>query len=136
MITDESYSELAFYTLLHPDQELFIHQYVVDAWTAQQADEHKKRIAVIYALVGLYLFLEKGYSGKQVQQAHVLLSKDKSNMPQIRIPAEKGGIRIDDVLKAAPGPDRDTRITEWCHSVWNAYQDSHQIIADYLSKRI
>ena len=50
----ELYHELSAYTLSHPDPS-FIHQYVVDAFAAQTADENTKPIALTFALVGLYL---------------------------------------------------------------------------------
>jgi hypothetical protein len=70
---DNLYSELAYYTLAHSDPA-FIHQYVVDAYTAQTADESSKPISVVFALIGLYLHVEKGYNGKQVQHAHTRLA--------------------------------------------------------------
>src|SRR5262249_50414598 len=63
----EAYYELAGYTLVHPDPA-FIHQYIVDAYAAQHADAHCKPISISFALAGLYLHLERGYSGKAVQR--------------------------------------------------------------------
>jgi hypothetical protein len=57
----EQYNELLYYTLGHPDIEYFIHHYVVDAYTAQTADNNTNPIAKAFALVGLYLFIEKNY---------------------------------------------------------------------------
>jgi hypothetical protein len=51
----EQYNELLYYTLCHQDIGYFIHQHVVDAYTAQTADNNTKPIAIIFALVGLYL---------------------------------------------------------------------------------
>lgn len=68
MNTEEQqmYNQLAFYTLSHPDKIFFIHQLVVDAYTAQHADAQTKPIAITFALAGLYLVVEKNYTGKQV----------------------------------------------------------------------
>jgi hypothetical protein len=58
MATDlDLFHELSFYTLSHGDPA-FIHQNSVDAYTAQHADETTKPIAVVFALIGLYLHLE------------------------------------------------------------------------------
>jgi hypothetical protein len=61
MINDdlEQYNELSYYTLGHPDKKYFIHQHLVDAYTAQKADENTKPIAITFDLVGLYLYVEK-----------------------------------------------------------------------------
>jgi hypothetical protein len=50
MTSDQDlYNELAYYTLSHGDAS-FIHQNLVDAYTAQHADEFTKPIAVVFAL--------------------------------------------------------------------------------------
>jgi len=52
----EEFNELSFYSMSHPDRDYFIHQHVVDAYQAQMANEDVKEIAIIFALLGLYLF--------------------------------------------------------------------------------
>lgn len=44
------YNELAFYTLVQPD-DAFIHQHIVDARIAQTADEQTKPISIVFALL-------------------------------------------------------------------------------------
>ena len=50
----ECYHELTAYTLSHTDPA-FIHQYAVDAFAAQTADDTTKPITLAFALMGLYL---------------------------------------------------------------------------------
>jgi hypothetical protein len=57
------YDQLSLYTLSHADPS-FIHQHVVDAFAAQHADDRTKPITLTFALVGLYLHAERGFSGK------------------------------------------------------------------------
>ncbi len=71
MTLQEQYYELSFYTLAHPDKD-FIHQHIVDAYAAQTASEKTKPITIYFSLAGLYLFIEKDYTGRQVQKAHQL----------------------------------------------------------------
>jgi hypothetical protein len=125
---NEDYNALLFYTFGHPDREYFIHQHGVDAYKAQTADEDTKLIGLVFALIGLYLFMEKGYSGKEVQRAHMKMAEHKKAWPRRPLPAERGDITITDVLNAAPGRDRDSMIKDWCDSVWNAYTDWHPTI--------
>ena len=68
------YDKLSFYTLNHPDPNFFIHQLVVDAYAAQHTKEGQKPIKTAFALIGLYLFCERGYTGKEVQNAHMWLA--------------------------------------------------------------
>lgn len=121
----DQYNELAFYTLEHPDKAYFIHQLVVDAFMAQTADESTKPIGITFALVGLYLCLEKNYTGRQVQLAHMQLAKSKKIWPSINLPAERGKITVSDVLFAKSGEARDSMIKKWCASVWEAYKENH-----------
>jgi hypothetical protein len=121
------YNELAFYTLAHPDPA-FLHQLVVDTYTAQSASEGTKPIAVVFALIGLYLHVEKGYTGKQVQRAHMQLAKWPNAWPKLPLPQHRGEIRIELVLATEPGPAREAMIDRWCASVWESWQDSRPAI--------
>ena len=89
MEPDDLYNQLAFYTLAHPDPS-FIHQLVVDAYTAQNADDSTKPIALDFALIGLYLHIEKGYTGKQVQRAHMQLANRTKTWPKLTLPTNRG----------------------------------------------
>ncbi len=130
MPTDQDlYNELAFYTLAHGDPA-FIHQNVVDAFAAQHADASTKPITIVFALIGLYLHVEKGFTGKQVQRAHMQLARHRRQWTMPALPQNRGAIRIQDVLAAAPGPDRDTMIHCWCESAWHSWSASRQQIVD------
>ncbi|MDE2026029.1 MAG: hypothetical protein KGJ07_06040 [Patescibacteria group bacterium] len=126
------YNELAYYTLSHNDPQ-FIHQHIVDAFTAQTADEHTKPIAIAFALVGLYLFLEKNFTGKQVQQTHIVMAKKKREWPKFDLPQKRGDITVMDVLNVSPGPERDDVIRKWCKSVWEAYTLDHQKVSQLFA---
>lgn len=136
MILSEAYNELAFYTLAHPDQIYFIHQHIVDAQIAQTADPSTKQISLVFALVGLYLTVEKGYTGRDVQKVHMQLTKNKSSLPAIPLPVRRGEITVADVLETKPGEERDRTITLWCVSVWEAYKGSQKTIAQYTDERL
>ena len=130
---DDLYNELACYTLAHPDPA-FIHQLLVDAYTAQHADETTKPIAIVFALIGLYLHLEKGYSGKQVQRAHMQLAKWPNTWPSLPLPHDRGEIQIKDVLAIEPGPARDHMIDRWCTSVWESWSASRSAVVAIAQK--
>lgn len=121
MTPDEQYTELSYYTLSHPDPS-FIHQYAVDAFTAQQADSQTRPMAVAFALIGLYLHVERNETGKQVQHVHTLLARRRKEWPTFALPESRGDISVADVVAIAPGPQRDAMIERWCASVWDAYR--------------
>jgi hypothetical protein len=136
MLTPESpqaaLHALMFYTLAHPNQAYFIHQHVVDAYAAQYAEPNGKPVELTFALVGLYLFLEKGYTGRRVQLAHMQLAKTGNTWPRFALPEVRGSIKVEDVLQADPGTARDEMITAWCRSVWEAYRECHAPVKQLL----
>src|SRR5436190_14425039 len=87
----DAYHELSAYTLTHGDPT-FIHQNVVDAWAAQHAVEGGKPIGLTFALVGLYLHLERGFSGRYVQRAHMEMGRRKREWPAFDMPAQRGSM--------------------------------------------
>jgi len=133
-VTDtEAYHELCGYTLTHGGAA-FIHQHVVDAFAAQSATEHGKPIGVTFALVGLYLHFEKGFTGRQVQLAHMKMGRRKRTWPTFVLPRERGTITARDVMKAPEGPERERAIDEWCASVWKAFVQNRQTVVDLLKE--
>jgi Family of unknown function (DUF5946) len=125
--------ELSAYTLMRGDAD-FIHQHVVDTFAAQHVTAQSKPIGVAFALIGLYLHLERGYSGRQVQEAHMRLARRRKLWPAFVPPADAGELTVIDVMRSPPGDARDQAIGAWCNSVWNAWHDSHGQIAALLSQ--
>lgn len=126
-----AHEQLQCYMLAHGDPA-FPHQHVVDAWTAQHANEKTKAIALTFALVGLHLHLDRGRSGRQVQQAHMRLARRKREWPPFPLPGQRGSLTAIDVMMAAAGPERDRAVDAWCASVWDAYAASHAAVAALL----
>src|SRR5436305_5181630 len=102
LLPQDAYNELAYYTLSHHNPE-FIHQNLVDAYTAQNAHEKTKPIAIAFALIGLYLHVEKGFTGRQVQLAHMQLANQQKSWPAFDLPETRGSITVFDVLATQPG---------------------------------
>jgi hypothetical protein len=124
-----AYDEVYVYAMGRPG---FILQHVVDAFAVQTADDSSKPIAVVFGLVGLYLHLEKQFSGRQVQKAHMVLGRRKRAWPHASLPEDRGSRTVADVLAAPAGPDRDAAIENWCRSVWTAFGANRQIIVGLL----
>ncbi len=127
----KAYDELQCYTLGHGGP-MFIHQHVVDAWAAQHADERTKPIGLAFALIGLYLHVERGFSGRQVQQVHMKLGRRKQAWPSFPLPSERGSVTAIQVMAVPAGPERDKAIDSWCASVWETFNDSHRAVAELL----
>ena len=128
----DAYDELRFDTLSRGDAA-FVHQHVVDAWTAQHADATTKPIALAFALVGLCLHVERGSTGREVQLAHVKLARQRRQWPAFELPARRGEVTVRDVLLAEGAEERDIAIDEWCACVWSAYSSSHDAVRALLA---
>jgi hypothetical protein len=113
-----AYDEVYVYTMSRPG---FILQHVVDAFAVQNATEDSKPISVVFGLVGLYLHIEKQFSARQVQKAHMMLGRRKRVWPKVYLPEDRGGMTVADVLAASAGPERDRAIDDWCRSLWTAF---------------
>ena len=105
----------------------FILQHVVDAQMAQRADAvNPPPIGVIFSLVGLYLHVEKGFTGFQVQNAHRLMGKVKRSWPAVVWPAERGDMTAAAVLALPVGQAREEGIDEWCRQVWAVFSGGNR----------
>jgi hypothetical protein len=129
-----AYDELYIYTMGRGGAS-FILQHVVDAFGAQTASEDTKPIGLTFALVGLYLHVEKQFSGREVQLVHMQLGRQKRQWPAVPLPRDRGSMTAVDVLAVREGTDRDLAIDAWCRSVWAAFRDSRQTIVDLLRER-
>lgn len=125
------FEELSFYTLSHGDPA-FLHQHIVDAFAAQEASDTDKPIRLAFALVGLYLHVERKFTGRQVQLVHMQLGRRRQAWPTFALPKSRGAIGIGDVLGAAAGPKRDAMIHRWCASTWAAFKDQQAAIEALL----
>ncbi|MEO5590570.1 MAG: DUF5946 family protein [Gemmatimonadaceae bacterium] len=125
------YHELCAYTLTLGDAT-FIHQHVVDAFAAQRATVESKPISVAFALAGLYLHLEKGLSGRQVQLAHMKMARQKRTWPTFVLPGERGSVTVAEVMALAPGNVRNEAIDTWCAAVWDAFAVNREAVVGFL----
>jgi len=116
--------ELYAYTLMHGSSE-FIHQHVVDAYAAQHVGHDTKPIAMAAALMGLFLFVERGYTGRQVQLAHMKLGNKMKAWPLFEPPGRHATLTVVDPLREPPGCERDAKIKQWARAVWAMWQERH-----------
>jgi hypothetical protein len=126
-----AYDELYVYSMGRPG---FTLQHVVDAFGVQTATKDSKPIGVIFGLVGLYLYIEKQYSGRQVQDVHRKLGEKKRAWPTIVFPEDRGRITAADVMANPEGQARDQAIKDWCRSVWNAFGANRPMIIDLIQE--
>lgn len=117
------YGYLSAFTLSLRDHD-FTHQLVVDAYAAQHSGPNVKPISTAFALVGLYFTFERGYTGKQVQQAHMFLGKKRIAWPHVVPPENQGALTVVNVLQG-PELQRMEMIRKWGRSVGEMWKPEH-----------
>jgi len=130
---EEAFHALSAYTVTLGDKAL-IHQHVVDAYAAQTADETTKPVKITFALAGLLLMIERGFTGKEVQNAHMKLARQNREWPTFPLARDRGALSAADVLKEPEGPAREKAIHAWCAEVWRSWTHTRDEIADLLRK--
>ena len=115
--------ELSYYTLAH--DSTFIHQHAVDAYGAQHVRRSRSTIGAAFSLAGLYLAVERGLTGRQVQKMHMLMASRSKAWPRFEPPQDVGRLTVADVLAAPPGRVRDEALVRWCGTVWAAWSSEH-----------
>ena len=124
-------NEIAYYTLAHGDPK-FIHQHLVDAYGAQHIRQSKSTIGAAFALAGLYLAVERGFTGRQVQLMHIRMAKAQIQWPRFNPPPIVGLMTVADVVAVEPGERRDEALMQWCASIWAAWSGEHDRVREML----
>ena len=133
MVSTQTSDALFAYTWSRGDTT-FIHQHAVDAFAAQNADDETPPIKLAFALIGLYLLIERRRTGREIQRVHGQLAQRKDSWPRFAIPTDRGGFTVADVMMADEGPERDKAIHAWCQSVWAAFIGSRRAIEELLQR--
>jgi len=127
------YHELSAHTLSDRDPT-FRHQLAVDAYAAQHAGPTSRSLTIAFALIGLYLVFERGFTGYQAQRAHMFLGRRKQDWPRLAPPDDRGGVTVADVV-AVGEMERHDAIRRWAASVWSAWHEQHERIAELVRDR-
>ncbi len=131
----ETYYELTYWTLVQQGGR-FIHQHAVDAYEAQHAGERTRPITAVFGLIGLCLALEKGYTGRQVQLAHIKIAFRRKNWPRLEPPARRARLTVLDVLVAETDAEKETMLMKWAASVWDIWEDRQPWVREITEKTL
>jgi hypothetical protein len=120
----QAFSDLACYTVAKQDLA-FIHQHAVDAYEAQHGGGNSRPITTVFGLIGLYLCLEEGYTGREVQAAHMRIARIRKDWPRLEPPTQPAKLTVMDVLRADTDKMKDAMIRQWSESVWEIWDHRH-----------
>jgi hypothetical protein len=110
----------------------FIHQLAVDAYAAQHSGANMKPITTAFALMGLFLTFERGFTGKEVQRAHMVLGKRRVSWPRFNPPARKAALTVSNVLQNLDRENYRGKIQQWAGAVWDTWENEHDRIKRLL----
>lgn len=99
-----------------------LHQLTVDAYAAQHPGPQVPAITLPFALIGLHLTLEEGWSGSAVRAAHQALARHHSRWPRFVAPGERGAMTAADVAAAASAHQHAELVRAWATGVWEAWE--------------
>ncbi len=88
----------------------------VDAHAAQHVGPDAPSIGPAFALIGLYLAVERGLSGPQVRETHHLLATPKREWPRFEPPLTAWPVTVRDVAAPRRGSIRPARRCHSAHS--------------------
>lgn len=127
------YGELSAYNLSRGDPN-FTHQLAVDAYGAQHSGPETAAITTAFALIGLCLAVEHGFTGRHVQKAHMGLARHRRPWPRLERSNQAWTYTVGDVLRAAPGDRRDAMLRTWAQDVWSGWAAHHGWVGDVCTQ--
>ena len=90
--------------------------------------------------MGLCLTFERGYSGREVQLAHMEMGKSRTAWPVFHPPPIKNMLNVRDALRDNLALDYRELLRNWGSSVWYYWKPEHErvrrLLELYLDTRI
>jgi hypothetical protein len=130
------YGEIVSYGALHAASLGRWYQVCVDSFGAQHVGENTAAITVAFALNGLYLVFERGFSGLQVREAHGYLANTVDSWDRLPRPGSVGAMTAFDVALAADPEEHAALVERWGRSVWESWTHVHDVVADLTDRQL
>ena len=115
--------QLLGYEVEHSAQLGYLHQLRIDAYGAQHVSPDAPRIGPVFALNGLYMYLERGSGNIDVRTAHGIMANAYDDWPAMTPPATVGRLTAYDVLTA---DDVESALITWAREVWESWPPDDQ----------
>jgi hypothetical protein len=110
-----------------------LHQLTVDAYAAQHVGPQVPAVGVAFALIGLHLALDEGWTGAAVRAAHQHLAAHPSGWPRFSAPRTPGWLTVADVAGSPSPEEHARRARSWAASVWQAWSADHQRVREWAN---
>ena len=125
--------QLLGYELEHATQLGYLHQLRLDAYGAQHVRPDAPRIGPVFALNGLYMYLERGSGNIDVRTAHGIMANSYNDWPALTPPAKAGRLTAYDVLTAGDVEDVEAALITWAAEVWESWPSDVRVVIRNLT---
>jgi Family of unknown function (DUF5946) len=133
----ELYGEVLGFEHQHLAEVGRSHQLLVDTYTAQHVGPNAAAITGAFALVGLYLALERGWSGLEVRDAHQALANRYRDWPRFAGAARaQAAVTVEDLALAATTSQYAETLHRWARAVWASWRDEHGLVRALVGERL
>lgn len=134
------HGEVAGFQVDHPVMLRF-HQLSADAYAAQHAGGATPLIRVGYALAGLWLSIEHGFSGEDVRAIHRRMGRPTAAWPSFASPvAPQDWLTIVDVAEAGVRARSEAgharAVSAWADSVWEIWNRASPGVDDAVERML
>lgn len=131
------YGEVAAHELANLATLGRLHQLMVDTYGAQHAGgSGESRLGVAFALIGLSLALDHGWSGTDVRDAHRYLATTAGDWPAFAPPTRRASLTVYGVALAASPDEHADLIDRWAADVWASWQPAYADVAALIDERL
>jgi hypothetical protein len=120
--------------LSHIPQLGGLHQLTEDAYGAQHAGPKVPAIGMAFALIGLHLALDEGWSGNGVRSAHQYIAAHHRDWPRFAAPQIVAGLTIAHVAGSSTPEEHASRVRAWAASVWESWSAEHQAVREWANQ--
>ncbi len=111
-----------------------VHRLTVDAYAVQHPGKQSKQSlnSVGYHLIRLCLLVEKDLKMEKANAAMLQITKEKEKFFWLTPPSSLGKITVKNVLAAVNVEEYKKVVWAWAKSVWNAWEEHHPMIYNWL----
>ncbi len=132
----ELYGEVLAYEYQHLAELGRWHQLLVDTYAAQHAGDQTAAITTAFALIGLDLALDHGWTGIEVRDAHQLLAGRYRDWPRFRAPRARAEKTVQDLALAATPREYVEVLDRWARAVWRSWRDMQPHVVELARERL
>ncbi|GAA1680555.1 hypothetical protein GCM10009745_25720 [Kribbella yunnanensis] len=111
----------------------YLHQLRIDAYGAQHVRVGAPRIGPVFALNGLYMFLERGSGNIDVRTAHGIMANSFGDWPELMPPESVGRLTAYDVLSAGGVDEVEQAMLAWAEQVWTSWPETDREVIRKLT---